>query len=376
MQISRERMRLIVAVLGIAFAGILIFMQMGILESMFDSCITPHRLLDADLIMMNPKHQILITARNFSRHHLYRALGNPNVRSVAGLMVATLSFQNPIERTQRAIMVFGVNPAASTFKLNEVRHNLDRLKQLKTVLFDSATRPEFGPIANIFRQKGTVTAELNYRRVKVAGLYPIGASFAADGTIITSDTTFSVLNPHHNPAQIELGLIKARSGANIEALKRTLQTSLGPAVRLCTLGEFCELEKSYWANNTGIGFIFGLGVAVGWVVGVVVVYQILHADVSDHLPEYATLKAIGYSDFFLLKIILTESAILAVCGYVPALAAATGLYELTRESTFLPLAMTWDRAAFVFAMTLIMCAVSAVLASRKLRRADPAEIFA
>jgi putative ABC transport system permease protein len=376
LQLSRELPRMIVAVLGIAFAAILIFMQLGILESLFDSCITPHRMLDADLIMINPRQQILLTSRSFSRHHLYRALGYPGVKSITSLLVATLPWRNPIDRTFRSILVFGINPEASTFTLPEVRQNLDRLKQLKSVLFDNASRPEFGPVATLFRKRGTVISELNNRCVSVAGIYPIGASFAADGTVITSDTTFSVLYPDHRPGQIEVGLIKTIPGVDLEALRNTLQTNLGPAVRICTLSEFCQLEKNYWGNSTGIGFIFGLGVVVGWVVGVVVVYQILHADVSDHLPEYATLKAMGYSDRFLLKVLLSESAILAVCAYVPAFMVATLLYSITRASTFMPITMTWERAVFVFAMTLVMCAVSAVLAGRKLRRADPAEIFA
>ena len=142
-----------------------------------------------------------------------------------------------------------------------------------------------------------------------------------------------------------------------------------------TTEEFAQIERDYWANGTGIGFIFGLGVGVGFIVGIVIVYQILYSDVSEHLPEYATLKAMGYGDSYLLGVLLQEALLLAVLGYLPSVVLALGLYQAAFAATLLPISMTTRRAVTVLIMTIVMCSASGAIAMRKLRAADPADIF-
>jgi putative ABC transport system permease protein len=136
-----------------------------------------------------------------------------------------------------------------------------------------------------------------------------------------------------------------------------------------------DTEKSFWNTVSPIGFIFGLGVFLGFVVGSIIVYQILYTDVSDHLSEYATLKAMGYRDGFLFSIVFKEALLLSVLGYIPGLAISQALYSLTEQTTGLPIFMTVERAVMVFIFTVIMCVASGALAMRRLRSADPAEIF-
>lgn len=158
-------------------------------------------------------------------------------------------------------------------------------------------------------------------------------------------------------------------------MQATLATFLDPAVKVLTIPELESTEVNYWRRNTSFGLIFGLGVLVGPVVGGIIVYQILYSDVSDHLSEYATLKAIGYSDGFVVSIILQESLILALLAFGPSLLLSLGLYGFLARSTSLMVVMTAQRAALVFLFTLAMCGASGWLATGKLRRLDPAEIF-
>ena len=146
-------------------------------------------------------------------------------------------------------------------------------------------------------------------------------------------------------------------------------------VRVLTRDEFMDLEIQYWNKTTPIGYIFAFGAIMGFVVGAIIVYQILFADVSEHLNEYATLRAIGYRNRFVSGIVLQQAAILAVLGYLPGLAIVWWLYGKAAAATNLPLYVTQERAITVFLMTLAMCAISALLAVRKVRRLDPAEVF-
>jgi putative ABC transport system permease protein len=146
-------------------------------------------------------------------------------------------------------------------------------------------------------------------------------------------------------------------------------------VEVLTRDEFIQREVDYWSKATPIGYVFGFGVIVGLTVGGIIVYQILFADVSDHVREYATLKAMGYTDGFLSRVVLQEALLLAVLGFLPGLALAALLYRTVGAATQLPMAMTPGRLAGVLALTVGMCCLAAAMALRRVRSADPAEVF-
>ena len=228
-----------------------------------------------------------------------------------------------------------------------------------------------------FNAGRTVTAEVGNTRVQVDSLVELGVSFGADGTLLTSNRTFNRLlgSADGSSTSIELGLVRLAPGADPEAVAADLKNALPSDVQVLTKQEFLDFEQDYWRSGTSIGLIFNLGAGVGLVVGAVVVYQILFSDVVDHLPEYATLKAMGYSSTNLLTVILQESLLLAVFGYIPAFLAGEGIYRFVGDATDLPIGMDGAKAVFVFSMIFAMCVISGVLAMGKLRDADPAEIF-
>ena len=146
-------------------------------------------------------------------------------------------------------------------------------------------------------------------------------------------------------------------------------------VSVLTKQQFIENEKNYWAERTPIGFVIGASMAVAIFVGAVIVYQILYTDVTDHLSEYATLKAIGFADSFFVWIIVQESFILSIMGFVPGAALAEALYVLTRNVAGMQTYMSAAGVALVFGLSLSMCLIAGLLATRKLRKANPADIF-
>ena len=375
LQVTRERTRLAVAIAGIAFADMLIFLQMGFEGALYDAAIQPHRNLQADLVLTDPQMQTLFSVKAFPRERLYQTLAHPDVASVRGVYIATGQWKNPATRLERAILVWGIDPTQPSFKFPEVNQNLDKIQPLNQVLFDQAGRPEYGVIASEFEQTGSFATELNNKLVNVEGLFTNGASFAADGNVIASDSTFLWLFPSRSPDQIEVGLIDLKPGVDLEQVRADLEAVLPDDVLVGSPEDFAQIEREYWANGTGIGFIFGLGVSVGFIVGIVIVYQILYSDVSEHLPEYATLKAMGYTDNYLLGVLVQEALLLAFLGYIPSIALAFGLYHLAAVATMLPITMTARRAITVFVLTVVMCSVSGAIALRKLRTADPADIF-
>jgi putative ABC transport system permease protein len=375
LQLTRERTRLLVALAGIAFADILIFMQLGFQDSLYYSNVRFHASLQGDIVLISNQSSSLISMKNFSQRRLYQALNFKEVESVHPIYLDFTSFRNPITGFPRNIFVMGTNPESNIFDIPGVSENLNKLNLPDVVLYDRASRSEFGPIAQRFEKGETVTAEIRLRRIRVVGLFTLGASFGADGNIITSDINFLRIFTNHQQGLIEVGLIRLKPGTDANLFAQKLRKYLTGEVNVMTKQQYIDFERNYWASNTAIGFIFTLGAIMGFIVGIVIVYQILYTEVNEHLSEYATLKAIGYTHKYLLNIILQESFLLAILGYFPGLGTSLFLYQKAREATLLPVFMTVNRAILVLVLTIIMCYLSGVIAVRKLRAADPADIF-
>lgn len=375
LQLAREKVRLCVALAGIGFAVILMMMQLGFQEALFTAAVNFHVNLKTDIVLINPQTTTLFAIKNFSRRRLYQAAGIDGVESVTPLYLDFGFWRNPDTRKTRQILVIGFDPSQAVLSLPGVDEYLDQIKLSDVVLFDENSRPEYGPIAEQFKAGKTVFTEVSGRKVTVGGLFQLGASFSADGNLITSDVNLLRLFPGRTLGLIDIGLINVKPGVDASSVMSTLKKTLPDDVLVLSKQGFVRFEREYWETSTTIGFIFTLGTLMGFIVGMVIVYQILYTDVSDHLAEYATLKAMGYKSRFLYSVVLQESFILAVLGFIPGFALCLGLYKLVRDGTALPMFMTIDRVATVFVLTLIMCVISGGIAMRRVQAADPADIF-
>ena len=373
--LTRQPLRLIVAIAGISFAGILMFMQLGFRDGLFDTSVTIHKLLDADIVLISPRSKSSISMSGFPKRRLIQALALDDVERTAPVNLNYLLWRNPENRKTRSILALGFNPSDSLLLNKGFSEMAYKLKNPGRVFFDKLSRPEFGPIEKWFLSKQRVETEVAGKRVIVEGLVELGPSFGADGNLITSRETFLRLFPANPKGSIEIGLVKLREGSNPELITKILNKSLPNDVRILTKNQFIEFEKNYWKNSTAIGFIFSLGALMGFVVGCVVVYQILYSDVTDHLPEYATLLAMGYKLKSLFFVVAREGFLLALFGYLPAYVSGQILYSIIRSSTKLPIIMDSYKTILIFVLVLIMCMGSAGIAMRKLVDADPAEIF-
>ena len=373
--LTRQPLRLFVALAGICFAGILMFMQLGFRDGLFDASVTVHRLFDADLVLISPRSMSSISMSGFPRRRLIQSMAHKDIIGTTPVNWNFLLWRNPQTLSTRSILALGFEPKDPLLTDSEFATKAKDLKNVGRVLFDQLSRNEFGPISKWFQEGRTIETEVGGRRVRVAGLVSLGPSFGADGNLITSRETFLKLLPTTPPGSIEIGLIRLKVGADKQSVANVLRKSLPKDVRVLTRQQFIDFEKNYWKNSTSIGFIFTLGAAMGFIVGCVIVYQILYSDVSDHLPEYATLMAMGYSLKDLLGVVAREGLLLAVMGYLPSFIAGQGLYLLVRSSTKLPVAMDSQRAILVFSLIVVMCMGSALAAMRRLVDADPAEIF-
>jgi putative ABC transport system permease protein len=375
LQLVREKLRLLVAVAGVAFAVILIFMQLGFRKALFDSSTRLHESFAGEIFLISPQFDFVAQPKSFSRRRLLQALGFPGVEAVSPVYLGLTLWKNPETGKTRTIFVTGVDPSDRVLNLPGVQEQLDLIRLPDVALYDRAGRPEFGAVVASLAAGHRVSTEVGNRRITVGGLFEMGTSFGVDATLLTSDTNFLRIFPQRRQGLIDIGVIRVHSGTDVAATRDALRASLPNDVLVLTRDEYIHREQAFWDSNTPIGYVFTFGVIMGLVVGAIIVYQILFADVSDHLAEYATLKAMGYPNRFLFGVVFQEAVILAVLGFIPGMLISMGLYRVAGEATHLPLQMTTPLAVFVIVLAVVMCCVSGGIALRKIRSADPAEIF-
>jgi putative ABC transport system permease protein len=381
LQLVKQKVRFVVTLAGIAFVSVLMFLQIGFQDALYASATQLHESLDGNLFLISVQYQSLTANQSFRRQRLFQLLGFSGIESVSPLYVQFAKLKNPTTGLKYPIYVLGFEPVQSIVNLPNVQENLHLLKRPDQVLFDRASRPEFGPIAEYFDAGKNVDVEIftylgvvGYR-VRVGGLFSLGPSFGVDGNLIVSTSTFLRIFQERSIQNIDIGLIKLQPGVNQEEILAKLRANLPKDVRLITREEFIQLEKDYWSLRTPIGFVFNFMVIMGFVVGVIVVYQILYSNISNHLVEYATLKAMGFKNKYLLNVIFQQAIILASLGYVPGFVISIVLYDIAKNATKLPVMMNLERAIFVFTLAMLMCLLSGFLSTNKLRNLDPADIF-
>ncbi|MFN5117763.1 MAG: ABC transporter permease DevC [Cyanobacteriota bacterium] len=374
-QVIHRPMRLAAALAGVSFANVLVFFQMGLSGGLYDSQKRPIQRINGDLVMVSGRYLYLGEPVNFPRSRLQQALGVQGVKAVTPLYIGLTEWINRDTRRQKQALLFGLTPSNPALRIPELERNPLLLQRSDAVLFDTRSKKVAGPVSQVVGAGSIYDTELGGTRAVVTGLFTMGVTFAADINLLTSDTNFKNYFSKQTADDIQMGVIQLEPGVNPQQVKATLASFLDPSVKVLTIDELEKAEVNYWRRNTSFGVIFGLGVLVGLVVGGIIVYQILYSDVSDHLSEYATLKAMGYDDGFVVAIILQESLILALLAFGPSLLLALGLYGFLARATSLMVVMTTQRAVLVFLFTLLMCGASGWLATDKLRRLDPAEIF-
>lgn len=373
-QLTHERAKLIAAVLGVLFACVLVFMQLGFRDSLITSAGSAPLKMRADLFLVHKQTEALWRTVPFERSELMRAKGHPAVETVYPLYMGLGQFKNMVTHTKRTLMVYGADPDAHMIESKTLQEYAPRLRLPDHIMFDVASRPEFGPVKDLLA-KGQNVTEINDHKVTISGTFRMGTSFAADGNAVTSDTNFMRIFPSHNLSKVDVGFIRLKPGSNITQVQNDLRQKLNETVHVFTFPQLVKFEQDYWNNNAPIGLIFGFGVIMGLVVGMVIVYQILFTDITNHLNEYATLKAMGYRHSYLVVVVFASALLLALLGFIPGFLISLKLYAMMEKAIYIPFPMPLSKILTVLGFIVGMCSFAGLLAIRKLRAANPADLF-
>ncbi len=375
LQLVHNKGRLAAALSGVAFANVLIFMQLGFLGALMESIRLPYMTLNADILVSASDANTLFDGSPLPRNRLYQALAVDGVASATSLYYGRIDWKQP-DGTIRAMDVFGVDPQGAAFEEAEIAAASPALMLPDVALIDRKTRNVPPGIFAAIEAGEPYRFEAKGRELTVTGTFGIGGGFSADGHLVVSDQTFLRLFPARLPGAPNYILVRLAPGADRDAVMAGLRAVL-PASdsAVWTVAEAAARDQRFQSTQKPVGVVFGFGVVIGVLVGVIIVYQVLSTDVADHIREYATFKAMGYPQRFFLGIVFEEAVILALFGFVPGILLALGLYAAVAAGTGLPISMPAGRPFLVLLGTLAMCAVSGAVATRRLARANPAELF-
>jgi putative ABC transport system permease protein len=396
--LTYNKVRTAVALAGVGFAVILIFMQMGFLGAVRKTATQIYDALDFDLMLRSPTYLHLTEPRSFPRERVLSAASLPEVAHARMFYLGLCEWQAPqphdvqpdeYNGQWRGIIAMGVEPHDPPFLRDDLKQEATKLTDARFLLIDSKSKPDYGPANGVRFDERDIGVEttLSNQLVRIVGVVELGTGLAANGACILNFDGFARACYWQPLDQVNFGLLKLAPGAEPEAAQARIASLIGevnesgvvssvPAdCEVLTRAQVVEREEYRWVVQTPLGKIFKFGVWVAVFVGMAIVYQVLSTDIANMMSEYATLKAMGYSNRYLASVVLQQSVLLAVLGYIPSLAISWVLYILIGAKSGMPMLMTWQIAAIVFGAAIFMCVGSGLFALRKLFAADPADLF-
>ncbi|MEL6777041.1 MAG: ABC transporter permease DevC [Cyanobacteria bacterium J06597_16] len=380
LNLTHDRKKFVTSLGGVAFAVLLMFLFTGFMNALYDSQVQLLSKLNGEVILVNKLKNNMFVPNAFARRRLYQVRAFEGVEDAYPLYISDVNWKNPITKKSFLVRTLGFNLGDPVLQLPGVQENLSALQVPNTALIDTKARAEIGPT------EAGITSELAERSLNIVGTFELGTDFASgNGNLIMSDVNFLRYFADRGPekdersfATADVGVVKLAPNANITKVVAALEKALPEDVLVMAKdgpNGFVNRERRYWQDNTNIGFVFSLLTTMSFFVGIILVYQILYTDVADHWAEYATLKAMGYTNTYLLAIVLQEALLLSILGFLPGFGISYLLYTGAASATGLFFQMTTQRVVNLFMATLIMCIVSGAIAVRKVQSTDPAEVF-
>ncbi len=364
-----NKRRLSISLCAVAFTVVIMFMEMGFFNGINDSQALLATLFNADLVMMDNKNIHLNKFSKMDRSRLMQALGVEGVKEAIPVYKGNVGLKNPNTGLTKIVFVLAFPPESGALKVAGLEQGKEALKKLGTILFDRKSRRIFGDI------RPMMDVEINDRKYRIGGLFDMGPNFSLDGTILMSDSTWLEGRWAYGADRVAYGLLRTAPGTDIAALRQLLLDRLPSDILVMTPEELRRREVLHTIRAVPLGSIFGVGMIIGFVIGIIICYQILYNEITDHLPQYATLRAMGFSDTFLRRVVIQEAVWLSVLGFVPGVAVSYLIYAIIEYRTGILMFLTPGRIALILIFTISMCIVGGLIAVKRVISADPAELY-
>ncbi|MEW6669028.1 MAG: FtsX-like permease family protein [Thermodesulfobacteriota bacterium] len=366
--VFQNKKRALAAVGGISFSILLVFMQLGFLDATRTAAASLFQIFDYDLGIVSERYKFLGAPDSFDRMRLTQAMVLPEVEAAAGLQIGQGFWKDKDTKSTCQVLIFGIPLEPRFIRDPMIRGVIENIRRNNTVLVDLYSHKDFGAL---FTGR---EVEVNDKTVSIAGHFRLGVTLFSEGCVIVSGDDFSRLTLQGGRA-ISYGFLRIRSGADPVKIKDRLKKVLPDDILIFTKKEMIQQEQDYFISVKPVGIIFQVGVLVAFIVGVVILFQVLNTDITTRLDEFATLKAMGFKDWSLYIIGIQQALLYALMGYFPSLVLGLIVFHVVHLLSRMPMDLDFPMALFVFSMSLLMCVISCILGLQKVRRTDPAELY-
>lgn len=379
--------RLAIRCAGITFAVVLMFMQTGFRNALFDCNVRMFEMIDCDIVLKNESRYMSSSGQTLNRNELTRAAGHQAViesqplflEVAAGYLRRHTVLDTPAKNS-RKIRVIGADASSPMFADYGVEQIAETLNQPFTAIADIRSKNMFRLTPENIRSAGEEYGELAEKRIDLVGTFELGIDFSNDGNLLMTPANFNRYFSYRGSGGeasriIDYGLLRCQPDADLDQVAREIQSLVGRHTKVYTKQQFLKAERKFWGQNTPVGLIFLVGTIIGFVVGIIICYQVLASDIADHLGEFATLKAMGYKPSFFAAVVVCQALCLSVFSFVPGLVISLFAFEFINSFTGLLMFLNLSRGGLVLFLTVAMCVASGFIALRKLITADPASLF-
>jgi len=361
----QSKLRLLLSAAGIAVAVMIIFLEQGFFFGVLDSQSRVAHLVRGDLVVLHRTRTHLNKWNTLERISLSQSGALPAVDAVIPVYKLAMELRNPDSDRLKRIVTYAFPPDSMPLDLGLSAEAVRDLRLPGTVLFDRRSRDIYGDI------RSGRDLELNGRNYRVRGFVDLGPNVINDGAVVMSEGNLLTLRPSRRPA---MGVLRLRPGADLEAVRESITQRL-PDLVVMTPAELAAREVRFTATSAPVGIIFGIGMLAGFAIGIIVCYQVLFNEINDLVPQYATLRAMGFSSPQLGQVVLTQALSLSLAGFCVALPFVWYLYDGIAARTALVMELTAGRVLTVLGLTLCMCLLAGLAAMQRLWRLDPAELY-
>lgn len=384
---TNDPKRLAIRCAGITFAVVLMFMQTGFRNALFDSNVQLFEMIDCDIVLKNESRYMSSSGQTLNRSELTRAAGHQAVAEVqplylevaAGYLRRHTTQETPAKKS-RKIRVIGADASSTMFADYGIEDLAETLKEPYTAIADTKSKNMFRLTQKTVREAGDEYGELADQRINLIGTFQLGIDFSNDGNLLMSPSNFNQYFAYRGGGGdasriIDYGLIRCKKGSDLNQVAREIQSMVDKHTQVLTKQQFLAAERSFWGKNTPVGLIFLVGTIIGFVVGIIICYQVLASDIADHLGEFATLKAMGYKPSFFAAVVVCQALCLSIFSFLPGLLISLIAFQFINSVTGLMMFLNLSRGGLVLVLTVAMCVASGFIALRKLITADPASLF-
>ncbi|MGH9765707.1 MAG: ABC transporter permease [Blastocatellia bacterium] len=363
--LSHDRLRLFVTVVGIAFAVFLMVFQGSLLTGFIRTASKGIDLTDGDIWITARGVDCFEFATPVPERFRDIAMGVPGVGGVYRMAIGFTVLQKPTGAQQMVLLVGAEDGVGRGFPI-------PYLNQRSEVVMDESLVIDQSNMQSLGITLTPVSTEVGFRRARTVRIIDNFGSFFGTPYVFTGYRD-AVRYLQLGPEQTFFLVVRVTPGADVLAVKRELQAEL-PEVDVRTREEFSHRAELFWVLKTGAGGALLTAALLGFLVGLVVVSQNIYATTMENIEEFATLKAMGAPRRFVQRIVLTQGLLSGAAGSIVGLSAT--LPSVNAVKSGIPwIYMPWWLATGMIAVGLGMCALASLVSVRKAVSVDPARVF-